>query len=113
MQRKSGVPADIYLLPPRMHLPEALAARGTGQSIGIREHCITALLHVLTATISAIMIGADRAMSNPGDSGAVAYKLSGVGSYAKAVGVLKGKISGNTVFIRADIIKRMFGAEAY
>ncbi len=64
-------------------------------------------------TLFTYMIGADRAMSNPGDSGAVAYKLSGVGSYAKAVGVLKGKISGNTVFIRVDIIKRMFGAEAY
>ncbi len=59
------------------------------------------------------LISADRAMADSGDSGAVTYVLSGVGSNAKAVGILKGGNASNTIFVSAANIKRIFGAEAY
>lgn len=59
------------------------------------------------------LIQADRNMSNNGDSGAVTYVVSTGATSGKAVGVLRGKYGGLTVFIKASNIRSVFGAEAY
>lgn len=59
------------------------------------------------------IIQADRNMSDNGDSGAVTYIVATGATSGKAVGVLKGKANGQTIFIKASNIKSVFGAEAY
>lgn len=59
------------------------------------------------------IIQADRAMSDNGDSGAVTYIVGTGAKSGKAVGVLRGQVNGQTVFIKASNIKSVFGAEAY
>lgn len=59
------------------------------------------------------LMQADRNMSSAGDSGAVTYIINGATIYGKAIGVLKGKYSGNTVFVKASNITADFGAVAY
>lgn len=59
------------------------------------------------------LIQADRNMSDSGDSGSVTYVIGTSASSGKAVGILRGKCDGLTIFIKASNIKSVFGAEAY
>ncbi len=59
------------------------------------------------------MIQADVAMTMSGDSGGVTYICDGTTSYGKAVGIVKGKHDGLSVFIKASNISNNFGPFTY